>query len=254
MQVIENSTNSLRLYRDLMAKKFKESEGLYYGYVDDLTEKLGDLDFHGDTPVPGFEIRQFDFIKDWEYGEISSADVHFFLKKMNPSDVAEKHLTRKLTNYMFQNEEAANYIKCVLPEIKSKVLPVYTRYLHMLTSYFNKLAIEDAKQEPVTWLEVAIQVDGSFKTSIKDMPINQAINILDTYFIHDVTENGHYLGNNTLVIPEEAPDGTGVRATQWLFAPAEYISLLKGLYDVDKELDLESDGAYIHGIIKGYAV
>lgn len=253
MLPVPNSTSNLRRYQELMAKKFKESEGAYYTVIDDLTQKLGDIDLQGQA-VPGFELYGFPFITDWEHGWISATSVHQRLMLMKPEEVAHKHLTRRLTSYMFQNDMAAEYIKGILPDIKTRICPIYKKYMEMLTEYFRKLSVEDAKQIPLTWLEVHHQKDGSLTTSLKDMPINQAVNHLDTYFLNEITKEGYWFGTNVIVIDEDFPTVHGDRTTHWLFAPTAYTHMLKTMYDVVNELDLETNGKYIHGLIKEYAV
>lgn len=250
-----NSTSNLRRYQELMGKKFKESEGAYYTVIDDLTQKLGDLDeCGGGADVPDFMLKRFPFIYEWENGEISAAQALHRLKQMDPEEVAHKHLTRALTNYMFKDNRAAEYIKGILPDIKTNIVPTYKRYLELLTRYFQKMADEDAKQVPVSWLEVSIQKDDSFRTNLTDMPVNQVINYLDTYFLRDIVKNGYFFGNNVIVIDEDWPNAAGQRTTHWLFMPTAYAGLLKSLYDINNVLDLETDREYINGIIKEYAV
>lgn len=248
-----NTTKSLRTFQELMGKKFRESEGMYYTLIDDLTQKLGDMDECGGE-IPDFNIKSFPFIHDWEHGFCSSQEVARRLKHMDPREVAHKQLTRKLTNYMFENEAASEYIKGILPEIKTRICPVYERYLCLLTRYFEKIAEEDAKQIPLTWLEVSFQKDDSFETKTLDMPMNQVINYLDTFFLFDINKNGYFFGDNVIFIEEDVPNGQGERTDHWIFAPKAYVTTLKALYDIDNALDIESAGGYIFGIIKEYAV
>jgi hypothetical protein len=253
MQVIPNSTSNLIRFRDLMTKKFKESEGLYYTHIDDLVEKLADIDIGQTLEQPDFELNQFPFLLDWEFGHISSQEVCESLQHLKPAEVAHKHLTRKLTNYMMKNDEAREYIKSILPDIKERICPIYTRYIELLQTYFSKLAFEDARQVPMTWLEVTVKPDNSMTTRIDDMPFNQVLNYIDTYFIHDIDQTGFFLGKNIFVIHETGEPTHGAYTTHWIFGPESYVDMTKHLYDVTNELDLETDGAYINGLIKEFA-
>jgi hypothetical protein len=239
--------NGLRRTQEFMKKKYLSAEAKYCDIIDDLTEKLNDMDIK-DTPDLSF--KGFDFIEDWENGTVSSAHVNSILEKINPTEVAHKQITRRLTSYMFQNEQSAEYIKGLLPLLKTTVCPVYESYLKFMKIYFRKVASLDAEQELVTWLEVVVDKDNSLATYIRDVTLNQVIRQLDAYFLNDL-DDSYFFNKNVIAIHENV--GRGERTTHWLFAPNAYIEKLKEMYDIDKELDIEGDESYIRALVKEFA-
>jgi hypothetical protein len=228
--------DNMRRTQTYMKKKWLDAEAKYYDIIDDLTEKFDDKDVKN---VPDLRFKTFQFLDDWEHGAMTSAEVLFILKSVNPTEVAHKQICRRLSNFMFENDVAADYIKGVLPELKEKICPLYESYLKMLTMYFQKLATVDAEQVPVTWLEVVVAKDDSFRTYIKDFTLNQIVNKLDTYYLKDL-DNAYYHGKNLLMFEEDGEEGE--RTMHWLFAPHSYVERLKHIYQIDMELDLESCG------------
>ena len=246
--------SKIQKWQHFLRRKFQETENSYYPIIDDLTQKLADLELHtrsGNLKFPDFDIHQFSFIKDWQNGDKSSRQVYSILKTMNMQSVAEAQLTRRLDHYMHNRENTVigDYVKPCKELILAKSVPLYFKYLDMLVRYFEKLVEIDQAQEKVTWIEQMHNNDGTIAKKIEDLPLNQVIRQLD-YQVIPFNGSRYYVGENIIVLDEEM--AKGAYAIHWLFAPKGYIDELKRRFKVKDYMDIEQESAYIQRLIGAY--
>ena len=244
----------LQKWQHFLRRKFQETENSYYPIIDELTQKLHDLELHttsGPLKMPDFDIHQFTFIKDWQDGDKSSRQVYSILKTMNMQVVAETSLIRRLDHYM-ENHKAGRVADYVLP-VKALILkhsvPLYVRYLDMLVRYFAKLAETDMAQEKITWIEQSHNSGSTITKTIQDLSINQAIRQLD-YQVIPFNNHRYSVGNNLICLDENL--AKGAHAVHWLFAPKAYIDELKKQFKIADVMDLVQESAYIQKLIGEY--
>lgn len=235
--------NRLKLYRENLQKKYMRVESLYYNEIDELIEKLDDIEIN---PIPLFDLREFTFINDWSDGNITSSAVLKILESFAIEDVAKNRITRRLFNYMFDVPETADYVKDVLERLKERVVPIYIDYLKVLTMYFKKLEEIDKRQEKITWLRNTFSDETGSLTEVQEYTFNQAIKYLDT-FVLDKSEVQYTVGNNIIVFGESKKVGNPV--FHWLFAPKSYVDFMKDLYDIKEKMDIGDNTEYIKNMI-----
>lgn len=246
MPKVQNSyINILDRYQKVLKKKFTEVEAAYYEHVDELTQKLGDLDSKFEDV--DFNLHQFKFIEEWELGLIDSQRVHNIIQNFDAEEIAYVTMTRRINNFMFRHEETSDYVKYTLVKIKENAVPLYTKYIDLLKRFFEKAADCDKKQEKLTWVTVTL-VDNNTRTNYaEDFTLNQAVRQIDAYIIEHIDQT-FYLGENLICLNETA-DSKGIIRSHWLFAPRTYINFLKSVYTIKTALDFKDDGDYIRKMI-----
>jgi hypothetical protein len=212
------------------------SEGIYYAIIEDLTEKLDDLEI---KEWPDFELVEFDFLVEWELGVLSSSDVYEIIKKWDISQVTKKKLTRHLTDFMFKYEDAAEYIKATMVTIEEKAIPEYEKYLKAMVNFFKKAAECDSHQESIAWLQIT-EKDNVIKNSVENLTLNQVIRQLDNYVV-GYAKRSYSVGDNVVCF-ETGSDGA--KDYHWVVGLKSYIQVIKAMFDVTthiKETDVLKD-------------
>lgn len=235
-------------YQHFLRRKFQELENSYYPLVDDLTQKLHDIDGINKKRIPDLDIHQFSFIKEWQNGDVSSSYVLAILKTLNIHQVADTQLTRRLSNYISSRNPGVihDYVLPCRAIIAEKSVPLYAKYLEMLVKYFEKLVEIDQTQEPVTWIEQTFIPKEETKMKVEDLTLNQVIRQLDCQVI-PFNHTRYYVGDNVICLDEELSKGG--YSIHWIFAPKAYIDELKSYFDVTDAMDLKSESEYIKRIV-----
>lgn len=246
---IENYTRFLGRYQNSLKIKFEKIEDEYYTIVDELIEKLDDLEpAEKWKEPPEFELGQLRIIQDWESGLASSNDVLDMLEGWDLEETARLHMTLKLRNYMFRNEEFTEYLKPVIAEVNAKVAPLYLGYLKNLKTFFTRATECDMAQIDLTWLEVVVGKET--KTSIAEMTLNQTVRQLTT-FVWRYVDSSFFLGDHIICL-NEGPDEKNVHRSHWVFGPKAYIDMLKEIFEINDSLDIQDDIVYIKRLIGPY--
>lgn len=240
-----NYDNFLKLFQTNLGKKFTEIESYYYPEIDELVKKMDDLDLHGITAMPSFDLTQFSFIKEWLNGTKSSEEIVKVFDQMDLEAAAKAKLTKRLVNYMMNNEVACDYFKPVIARIDDLCVARMVRYLEVMHKFFIKLAESDKNQVPITWLEQYMS-PGDTTSATWELTLNQVIRQIDGSIIGNVKDK-FFFDKNVLVLDEVNDDD---RTIHWLFAPESYISLLKTLYQVKEELSGASEKEYLQNVLK----
>ncbi len=240
-----NYTNILERYQGFLKRKFNEVEDVYYSEVDELTQKLGDLDSKFEDV--DFNLKNFSFIKEWEEGLVDSKYVYNIVRSWDAEEIAHTSMTRRMNNFMFKYEDTADYVKYTLAQVKEKALPLYIKYIEMLKKFFEKAADCDSKQEKITWITITAFKDNTTTNYAYDFTLNQTIRQLERHVI-DYADQLFYMGNNAVCF-NESPDTSGIIRSHWLFAPQNYINFLKSTYKIREALDLKDDAAYVKNMI-----
>ncbi len=241
----------IQKWQHFLRRKFQEVENSYYPTIDDLTQKLFDTDKSARRNPPDFDIRQFEFLKEWQNGDVSSKHVSLILNTMDLRKVADTQLTRRLKNYMKTRKDATidDFVQPVINIVLISAVPLYVSYLNMLKGYFNKLAEEDSKQELVTWIEQKHGVEKEVIKRIDDLTLNQVLRQLDNQVMPFNTSK-YVMGDNLICLDEEL--ARGAFAFHWIFAPKSYIDKIKKEYKIEEYADLKSENTYIQKLIEGY--
>lgn len=236
------------IYQSWLKKKYTEFEDAYWLELDELRLKVRDLGYD----MPELRLHEFAFIRDWQNGKVSSTQVHEIFQSMDLERVANVRITRRLSSFMLQCDDVADYVKHVIAGLKAEkgAVELYVKYLNMLRKYFEVLARIDAEQVPITWLEQELPetATGQMRTRIQDMPLNQFIHFMDAFIIGSI-QGTYSVGDNIVVFDESHDNG---RMIHWVFAPKTYIDILKTLYKVKEALEFEQEKAYIVKLIEGY--
>lgn len=242
----------LEKYQYYSRKRFQEVENHYYPLIDELVKKLDDLgELHPDF-IPDFTLHTFSFIKEWQNGEIDTAEVVSLLSKMNFKDVADKQLTRRLNNMMIGREncvQSATYVGFVCSTLTEKAVPLYESYLNMLYMYFKKMLEVDQSQVKLTWLEQIWKANGEVSVRATDISLNQLFRSFDTHVI-PYNEHKCVVGDNVLVFDEDL--GNDDLACHWIFAPKSYIDTLRSRFNVKETMSLAEEKDYLLKLTKVY--
>lgn len=231
-----------------LGRKYKAIEQAYYPIVDELEQKLSDLKI---TDLPDFDLHEFSFIKQWQNGDCNAKDVLDVLKSMKPFDqVAEARLTRKLTNYMeFKKMDIlCDYMIPARALIATNAVPLYSKFLGMLETFFTKLTEMEREQMKVTWISQAHKGD-EYETIVQDITLNQTVCQLH-YFIPGFNNSKYFMGDNILCLDEDQAQNAHV--VHWIFAPKEYIDFLKKEFNIKDAMDILKESAYVSTMIKEY--
>lgn len=164
-------SNDHKIYLKFVEANYKALEDAFYVALDDLEQKLGDLNIS----MPISSLPTFEFITNWLTGDFSATYVFNRLDKLDIPDVARKQLTRKLTTLMFENAEVSEYVKLTIAKIKEEVVPLYEKYLKSLLVYFKILSFVEAKEMPLVWVEKRIKENGTSEVWKHQMPTDQLI-------------------------------------------------------------------------------
>lgn len=241
----------IQKYQHFTRRKFQQVENEYYPLIDELTEKMADL--REVQKIPDFTLYTFSFLKDWQHGVVDTGFVLAILRSMDLKDVAEKQLTRRLTNFILSNEGrcpvSCEYVKDVRDQLIQKAVPLYETYLSMLVKFFQKMHEIDQSQIRLTWLEQTFRHNGEVSTEIRDVTLNQAFRELQSNVICHNTHK-YIVGNNLIVFDEDLADED--LACHWIFAPKTYIEQLKTLFQVEEKMDLKTEKDYIKKLIGAY--
>lgn len=243
----EQYTKYLGKMLDEIRNRYLQVDARFYDIVDELGEKVYDL-----NPRTKFEVKlkhSYKFLDEWENGDVSSAYVLDILKTWDIEDVANLSVIRPLNNFMYAHDEFAEHVKGTIAQIRSEIIPMYKMYLERMIKFFEMASKVDARQIPVTWLEVTSEVDGSIKTKCDELTLNQVVRQIDAYVLKYI-DHKMFLENNMVCI-SEVPHG-GVQRSHWIFAPEAYVNFLKKTYDINESLDTDGDVAYVKKIIGEY--
>lgn len=237
-------------YQHFARKRFQEVENIYYSHIDELDQKLRDLNEINEKLIPDFTLHNFSFVEDWQWGDVNSEYVYGLLKGMNLPDVAEKTVCRRLRNFMEGKETSApdshHYIKAVHDKLKVTCVPAYLNYLSMLRSYFEKMYLIDKTQVKLTWIQQTWGNDGVVKAKVRDITLNQMSREIDAGIMPH-NEHKYTVGDNVVVFDEDLlDDGT---TCHWIFGPKEYIAQIRQQFKVVEKIDLEDEKDYIRKLI-----
>ncbi len=234
-----------------MENKYRELEGQYYPIVDELEQKLFDLDGININLIPDFTLREFSFVKDWQEGYVDSQYVLSIITTFDKERVAKDRLTRKLSNYMLmkhQKDAVLDYITPVRALIETHAVPLYVTYLNMMEKFFTKVTDLEKNQMKVTWIEQVTENNRLKDSSVHDMTINQVIRQIQTE-VMPYNINKYFIGSNIIIFDERLVEKN---STHWIFAPAEYVDILKKEFKVYDFMDISLKDAYIKDMIKAH--
>lgn len=242
-------------YQHFVRRKYQEMENNYYCYTDELEQKLADLGEIRPNNIPQFTLNTFSFIKDWQYGDVSTEYVYNILKGMNLPDVAEKTVCRRLRNFMEGKEHrypaSYEYTYAVHERLKVACVPLYLKYLELLLKYFEKMVEIDKSQIRMTWIEKIFKKNGEIHTSAHDITLNQAFREIDSTIIPN-NSHRYSVGDHVLVFDEDL--GNEDTICHWIFGPKAYIEQLKKEFHVTEVIDLKEEKQYIQNLIRTFVV
>lgn len=225
-------SNRIGLYQRWLKNRFHSIETLYYNSVDDLTQKLGDLDEPGIQPED-FTLTEYTFIQQWEDGLISSAQVYEIMTMMNIEHAARAKITKRLQNYMFKYEILTPHIKPVIAELDGECMTLMIEYLVMMRRFFKQMTKIDDTQMQISWVQQFFKKDNGTEVVTEEMSLNQTIHHIDAFIDKSASQRFHLL-DQVIVFDEEV--GVDDRAIHWIFGPRTYIELLRVLFNVKEDL------------------
>lgn len=235
------------LYQTWLKKSFSSIEAAYYGHVDELIQKLGDMEIP-ELVVPDFTLSDYSFVVQWEIGNESSADVCDAFSKMDFNSAAKAKLTKRLINFMMDNDIIADYVKPVVASIDRDCTHLMVKHLGMMQNFFNKMSEIDKQQIPICWIEQKFEAGGM--TSVhNEMPLNQAIKQIDTYIIKQAQQK-LFMGDQIIILDENLGDSN--RTLHWLFAPRSYTELLKVLFQIKEKCEGKAEEVYLKKLFEVY--
>lgn len=237
-------------YRHFARRKFQKLENMYYSHVDELVQKLDDIGEIDPRFIPDFALYNFSFVRDWQYGEVSTEYAYGLLKDLKLSDVAEKIVCRRLRNFMHNKEKAApqscEYIKAVHDQLQVKCVPICVEYLNMLVKFFEQMCIIDKHQARLTWIEQIFTNDGEIKTQVREITLNQMFREIDCSIMQN-NSHKYTLGQNILVFDEDLADEA--TACHWIFGPQLYIKQLQTQFKVTEIIKVSEEADYLKKLI-----
>lgn len=227
------TNNKIGLYQRWLRKKYLEIERAYYDQIDELTRYIRDLELPDSIDPIDFTLTEYSFIEQWQDGLISSAEVFRIMEVMDIENAAKAKITKRLTNYMVKYEVLEPHIKPTIAELNKDCMDLMVEYLTMLRRAFKKMKELDETQIKVTWVQQFFKEDKSDEIVHEEMTLNQTIHHIDA-FINKSAGQRFRLKDQIIVFDEEI--GTSDRAVHWLFAPRQYIELIRVLFNVKEEL------------------
>lgn len=240
-------TNSkLGLYQRWLKKKFQEIENVYYAQVDELTRFIHDLELPEDIQPMDFTLSQYQFVQDWEDGLIPSAEVYRIMCVMDIENAAKNKIIKRLANYATNNEVLAKYFKPTIEELNKDCMDMMVEYLTMMKRAFKKMAEIDDSQIRVTWVQQFFKKDQPDELVHEEMTLNQTIHHIAS-FIDKTAGQRFHLKDQIIVFDEEI--GHEDRAVHWLFAPRQYIELIRVLFRVKESLG-DDEIEFLKNLIK----
>jgi hypothetical protein len=222
----------LGMYQRWLKDKYRVIETIYYQHVDELTQYIADLDLPG-VKHKDFTLTEYSFIKEWEKGMISSAKVYSIMQMANIEQAAKAKITKPLENYMFTYDILTEHIKPTIAKLDAECVDLMIEYLTMMKRTFKKMAELDREQIKVTWLQQFFRKNKADEILTQEMPLNQTIHHLATY-VYPTSGQRFHLGDQIVVFDEEI--GEEDRAIHWIFAPRQYIELLRVLFNIKEDL------------------
>lgn len=246
----------IQKYQHFTRRKLQETENMYYPLIDAMMEKIIDLEEVDKKMVPDFDLYNFSFIVEWQTGLVSTRFVLDLLKGMDHKNIAEKQLTRRLTNFIKDKEmscpRTCDYVREVRKQLLEKAVPIYVRYLELLTKYFDKMYEIDAAQIPVTWLEETWRhKSGEATSSVREMSFNQVYRDIQANVIPNSTHR-YFVGKNLIVFDETVSED--ITFLHWIFLPESYAAQLKKLFDITEEMPIKDEKPYIQKIIGAHII
>lgn len=243
------TNNRISLYQKWLSKTFQEIELNYYREIDELTQKLNDIDLPRNTTIPDFTLREFNFITQWEQGLLSSGDVCDVFDKIDVHQAARGRLTKRLLNFMMNNETLADYVKPVITAVENSCLETMEKYITMMHRYFTKMDEIDQDQIQITWVEQIFQ-HSDMRLRHIDMPLNQAIKHIEAFILKDLNQK-FYIQDQIVVFDEDL--GQEDRVIHWIFGPRTYVELIKALFEIRETLTDADTSIYLKKLMGNYA-
>lgn len=244
--VLQN--NKIGLFQRHLMKKFADIETAYYLQIDELTQKLGDMDLATDIKIPDFTMQEFSFITQWEQGLMSSGEVCDIFEVMDIHQASKSKLTKRLINFMMDNDSLADYIKPVIAGIENDCMENMEKYLVMMQRYFVRMDTVDQSQIEISWVEQIFD-DGEVLMKHHDMPLNQAIKHIETFILKDLNQK-FYIQDQIIVFDEDL--GHDDRIIHWIFAPRTYIELMKVIFEIRETLTDEDSVVYLKKLMGNF--
>lgn len=243
----------LSIYQRWLKEKFQQIESLYYDEIDELTQYISDLDLPGvpkdknGSLLEDFTLQEYSFVKDWEDGMISSRRAYEIMSKITDlRQAAQAKITKRLSHYMHNYDVLREYIKPTISELNGECVKQMMEYLEMLRRVFKKMAEIDDNQIQVTWVQQFFKKDKPDELIYQEMSLNQSIHHISA-FIHKTSGQRFFLKDQIVVFDEEI--GFDDRAIHWLFAPRQYIELIRVLFNVKEKLG-DEEIEFLKNIIK----
>ncbi len=234
-----------------LKENYSEVETLFYEHVDELEQKIADLDL-GVEP-PGLTFREYSFILDWETGHLSSAEVAEIFQHMAKDhyrSAARARAIKPLQNFMFKHPEVADYVKHTISVLEADVVPKLVKCLMMMGNAFRLMADIDSRQFCVTWVEQTFEKGQPYLTH-EDLPLNQAIRQLDSYVMSVVSQT--YVDTDNQVAVFDVIHSIDDRTIHWIFAPPNYIKLIADLFEIKAKM-LDTERKHMNKILEILAV
>jgi hypothetical protein len=227
------TNQKLGLYQKWLKRKFEVIETIYYNNIDELSRFIKDLEIADDLVPMDFTLTEYSFVEQWQNGIISSAEVYRVMSIMDIETAAKAKITKRLTNYMIDNEILAKHIKPTIEELNKTCMDLMVEYLNIMKRAFKKMAELDEKQIQVTWVQQFFKAGEADQIIHEEMTLNQTVRHIAS-FIDKSAGQRFRLKDQIIVFDEEM--GFDDRAVHWIFAPRQYIELLRVLFNVKDEL------------------
>lgn len=240
------TNTKLGLYQRWLQKKYSAIEKIYYEHIDELVRYISDLDIDVKFDASDFELTEYSFIEAWQNGLLTSRRVYEIMEMMDIEQAAKAKITKRLQNHMFAHETLGNYIKPTLTQLDTQCMDLMVEYLTMLRRTFKKMAEIDDEQIKVTWVQQFFKASKADEIVTEEMTLNQTIHHIATFIDRSAGQRFH-LKDQIIVFDEEV--GHEDRAVHWLFAPRQYIELLRVLFRVKDELG-DDEIEFLKNLIK----
>lgn len=247
------TSTKFKHYQKWLTAAHSDIERIYYDHVDELTQKLGDLDLPGLPPerIPAFALKPYIFISQWEDGEISSTQVYdVFVKMNNKGDglrtAARAKVIKPLVKFMMEHESLATFVKYTISILEVEVVPKMIKYLEMLMKFYEHTSKTDSFQIPITWVQQTFE-KGEITIRSDDLSLNQALKQLQSYVMYK-TDQTFYHKDGVVVFDQI--DSIDERYIHWLFAPRTYIELLRSIFDINTSIEGKKEEDYLRELLK----
>lgn len=221
------TSSGINTMRTIIKKRWMNLEFIFQSHLSGLRTDLKILG----VDLPEFDLRPFQFMVDWEAGEVNAAMVCSCMNAMDFEDTFNNKILKQLKRIDTKDVLALACIDdCIALMIKD-VKPPFVDFLVKSQRMFGKMADLDLKQPPVLFAKFRHSVpQGEQKPEIKCLEVtpDQAMKMIN---FRKLDSHNAYIVNSHMIIFEQR-DADNVKYVNWFLSSRSAISELEKILKI----------------------